>query len=239
MKILFILVSMIWSTAISAQQTTIINDANVKSRTLNAPFSAVSVSDGISLYLTAGTAESIAVSASDEKYEAKFKTQVENGVLKIFYDNNGINYSDNSRRRLKAYVSYKTLERILASGGASVNLPMAITLPELEMKFTSGSSFTGELKAAEISLEQNSGSEMNLRGSVDKLFIDVSSGAVFKGYELTASYCDAKATSGGLIHISVGKELSARANSGGAIHYKGDAVIKIIDINSGGAVKKS
>lgn len=238
MKILFILLSAVFSTAAFAQEKTMINDADAKPRSLNASFSAISVSDGIELYLTQGD-ESIAVSYGEEKYAERFKTIVEGSVLKIYYDNKGVNWSDNSRRKLKAYVSFKSLEKLTASGGADVRLPATINVNNLDMKFTSGAYFKGSIKANEITLDQNSGSDINLSGSAEKISVDVSSGASFKGYEFSVAYCDAKATSGGGVKISVEKELSAKANSGGGIHYKGSAVIKDIDISSGGIVKKA
>ena len=239
MKFLFILVSAIFSTAAFAQEKTVINDTNAKARILNASFSAVSVSDGIELYLTQGTEESLAVSYSDEKYAEHFKTIVENNVLNIYYDNKGINWNDNNRRKLKAYVSFKSLEKLTASAGANVKLQAVINVNNLDMKFTSGSYFKGNIKAKEITVDQNSGSDLNLSGSAEKLTAAVSSGASFKGFDFTVDYCEAKASSGGAVHISVQKELSAKANSGGGIHYKGSAVIRDIDISSGGIVKKA
>ena len=239
MKFLFILLSTVFSTALLAQENTVINDADAKTRTLNASFSAISVSDGIELYLTQGQNESLAVSYGDEKYADRFKTIVEDNVLKIYYDSKGVNWSDNNRRRLKAYVSFKTLEKLMASGGADVKLPAAINVNNLDMKFTSGAYFKGNIKAKAITVDQNSGSDLNISGSADKVTIDVSSGASFKGFEFAVDFCEAKATSGAGVRISVQKELSAKANSGGGIHYKGTAVIKDIDISSGGIVKKA
>ena len=238
MKFLFILLSAVFSTATFAQQTTVVNDPNAKSRTLNASFSAITVTDGIELYVSEGQEESLAVSYSDEKYAEHFKTVVENGVLKIYYDHNAVNWSDNNRRKLKAYVSFKILEKLSASGGADVKIPSSITVNDLQLKFTSGSDLKGSIKGKSITVEQNSGSEITLSGSAEKITVEVSSGAIFKGFDFAVDYCDAKASSGGGVRIAVQKELSARANSGGGIHYKGSAVIKDIDINSGGIVKK-
>jgi hypothetical protein len=164
---------------------------------------------------------------------------VEDGILKIYYDNNGINYSSNSRRKLKAYVSFKTLDKLSASGGASVKLPVAVTVNDLDIKFTSGAVFEGEIKAKNISVDQNSGSVVNMSGSAEKINVETSSGAIFKGYGFSTEYCTAKASSGAEVRVSVEKELSAKANSGGNIHYKGTAVIKDINISSGGVVKKA
>ena len=239
MKFLFILLTTVFSFGVSAQKSTSIDDPNAKARTLNGSFTAITVSDGIDLYLTAGTQESLAVSFADEKYEEKFKTEVVDGVLKIYFDNRGINYSDNNRRKLKAYVSFKTLEKLTASGGATVKLPNAITVNNLEMKFTSGSLFEGEvLKQKKLLLIKTVVQVVTMSGSSEKITIEASSGSIFKGYEFATDYCDAKTSSGGEIRISVGKELSAKAHSGGGIHYKGTAIIKDIDISSGGVVKK-
>ncbi|MBS1743784.1 MAG: DUF2807 domain-containing protein [Bacteroidetes bacterium] len=239
MKILFVLFSALFSLGASAQKNASIEDADAKTRTLDGSFSAIEISDGIALYLTAGTEESLAVSFADEKYESKFKTEVVKGVLKIYFDNKGINYNDNKRRQLKAYVSFKTLEKLTASGGANVHVPVAVSLGNFEMDFTSGALFEGEVKANSIKIDQSSGSVITLSGKTEKFTIEVGSGAIFKGYDFTTDFCDADAGSGGDIRITVGKELTAKAHSGGNIHYKGEAVIKNIDISSGGSVKKA
>jgi len=237
MKFLLILLSALFTLSVTAQQT--IDDPNAKPRTLNQSFTAISVSDGISLYLTAGTEESLAISCSDEKYEARFKTVVEGAVLKLYYDNDPIGYHDNSRRKLRAYVSFKTLEKLTASGGANVKLPLAINVGNFDMKFSSGAVFEGEINGKEFTVDQSSGAIVTMAGTAEKIKIETSSGAVFKGYDFKTDFCDAKASSGGEVRISVEKELSAKASSGGGVHYKGAAVIKDVSISSGGSVKKA
>lgn len=239
MKYLFILFATIFSTASFSQETKLVNDPHAHSRALNASFSAISVTDGIELYLSASSEESLAVSYSDEKYARYFKTEVENGTLKIYYDNNAINYSDNNRRKLKAYVSFKTLNKLTASGGAHVKIPVAITVNDLTARFSSGSVLEGTINGNSLSVEQNSGSQVTISGKASKIDVDVSSGAIFKGFDFAVDYCQAKASSGGSVRIAVQKELSAKANSGGGIRYKGNAVIRDIDISSGGIVKKA
>lgn len=239
MKFLLILLGTVLSFGANAQKTSTVADPNASPRILNGSFTAINVSDGIDLYLSEGTEESLAVSFSDEKYSERFKTEVENGVLKIYFDNKGVNWNSNKKRELKAYVSFKTLDKLSASGGASINLPVSVNVSNLQMKLTSGARFDGELHAGSLSIEQNSGAVVDMTGTAEKLSIDVSSGAVFKGYELKTVNCDAKATSGGVIRIYIDKELTAKANSGGSIHYKGNAVIKDVNVNSGGVVKKA
>jgi len=223
----------------SFAQDAVLSDANAEKRSLSGSFSAIKVSDGIDLYLSQGNEESIAVSASEQKYLDRFKTVVDNGVLKIYYDNSTLIWNGNEKRKLKAYVSFKTLERLQASSGASVDAKSTLKLEKLEMHMSSGSQFTGEVNIGNMNVDQSSGSEITITGNADKLKVDLSSGAVFKGYELNAEYCEAKASSGGEARINVNKELAAKASSGGGIKYKGNASITDLNVSSGGMVKKS
>ncbi len=239
MKILFMFICICSTYASLAQKNTEIADLNATKRSLTGSFTAITVSDGITLYLTDGKEESLAISFSDAKYESRFKTVIDNGTLKISFDNNGMNWNDNRRRKLKAYVSYKTLNRLYASGGADVILTAPVTVGDLDLKFTSGTKLTGQISAKTLTVDQNSGSIISITGDARKISVEATSGAIFKGYDFSVDYCTAKATSGAAIRVSINKELEAKANSGGAIHYKGAGVIKDVNVNSGGVVKKA
>jgi len=238
MKKLFVLLFIVSGFVSFAQNESVVNDPNAEKRTLDESFSSISVSDGVTLYLSKGNEESIAVSASDPKYMERYKTEVDNGVLKIYYDNKGINWTGGDKRKLKAYVSFKSLQKILASAGSMVSMKTVLKENEMELIFTSGSGFKGEVDINDLTAAVNSGAEIEMTGKAEKTKLEASSGAIFKGYELITDYCEAKASSGGGVRINVNKELSVKANSGGGIRYKGTGVIKDMNVNSGGVVKK-
>jgi ribosome-associated translation inhibitor RaiA len=239
MKKLFLSFFAIVSLHAFAQDNNIVNDANAEKRILHASFNAIKISDGIDLYLSQSGEESIAVSASEDRYKVNLKTEVENGILKIYYEKNGMVWNDNVKKKLKAYVSFKTLEKLDASSGSYVMAKSVMTVSKLKMKFTSGSQFNGEVNISQLDVEQESGAEISMSGKAVEVNVDVSSGAVFKGFDLASEFCSAKASSGGGVRINVTKELNAKASSGGGIRYKGDGVIKQVDVNSGGMVKKA
>ena len=220
-------------------QDVIVNDANAEKRALSASFNGIKVSDGIDLMLTQGSEESLAVSASEPKYLEKLKTEIVDGMLNIYYENAGMIWNSNQKRKLKAYVSFKTLEKLQASSGATIKGSTIIHISKLELKLSSGAIFTSEVNITQLTTMQDSGAEINITGKTNELTVEASSGAIFKGYELVSDYCKAKASSGGSVRINVEKELNAKANSGGGIHYKGNAVIKEVDISSGGSVKRA
>lgn len=219
-------------------QDTPARDPAATERTLSGRFSAIIVTDGIDVYLTQGQTESVAVTSSDGKYMSRFKTEVENGTLKIYYDNKGINFAFNEKRKLKAWVTFKNIDKLHASGGATVKTNGGIDADLLDLKFTSGSHFSGKINAKELTVDQNSGSGINVTGKANKITVEGSSGSIFKGYDFAVDYCDAKASSGAGVHITINKELNAKANSGGGIKYKGTALIKDVNISSGGIVKR-
>lgn len=221
-----------------AQETKVINDANATPRTLSGSFTAISVSSGIELYMTQGNEESVAVSASDQKHLDRLMTEVVNGTLKIYYDNKGMSWKSGNRK-LKAYVSFKTLVKLSASGGSEVKVNGSINGEKLDLDVDSGSQFTGAINAKQLSAEVSSGAEVNVSGKADKLTVDVSSGAEFDGYDFATDYCDAEASSGATVHVTINRELSAKASSGADIRYKGAALIRDIKISGGGAVKRS
>ncbi len=237
-KIILSLITLV-SLATFAQDNKVVTDANATVRKIAGSFTGITVTDGIDLFLSQGAEESVAISVSDEKFRDRFKTEVVDGVLKLYYDTKGIDLGIHINRKLKAYVSFKTLEKLHASGGATVKGSGSFTVTGLEMKFTSGSHFEGDINAKELTVEQNSGSGITISGKAEKIKVDGSSGADFKGYDLVTDYCDAKASSGAGVHITINKELTAKANSGGGIRYKGTALIKDVNVNSGGVVKRA
>ncbi len=237
MKKLFLLLFLFFSIAAIAQDTDPDKDENAQKRAFNGSFSTIIISDGIDLILTQGNEETITVSATDQKYLPQLKTEVENGILKIYLKSHSIKWVKSERTKLKAYISFKTLEKLVCSSGVVVIVKSKLDLADLEMNFTSGSVFTGELNAKQLSVEQSSGAVINISGKAEKIIIKLSSGANFKGFELAVNYCDAIASSGAGVKITVNKELNAKASSGAGIHYKGEALIRDLNVSSGGIVK--
>lgn len=235
-KLLCSLITVLALTAF-AQDTKVINDAHATTRSLSGSFTAISVSSGIDLYLSPGNEESLAVSASDQKYLDRIKTEVVNGTLKIYYDNKGVSWKSENRK-MKAYVSFKTLQKLNVSAGSDAVVNGSINAADFSLDVSSGADFKGAITAKTLTVDVSSGASINISGKTDNLKVDVSSGADFKGYDLVTDYCEASASSGAGVHVTINKELSAKASSGGDIHYKGAALIRDIKTSGGGSVKK-
>jgi len=238
MKKLFLAISALSLFSAAIAQSKVINDANAQVRPVK-DFHAIRVSDGIHLYLTQGNEEAVAASATTAEYRDRIKTEVSNGILRIYFEKTGWNFwKDMDRRKLRAYVSCKVLDELKGSSGAQVEVDGSIKSGDLAMHFTSGSNFRGDVRVTKLKVEQNSGAETNISGTAVNCTIEASSGSSFKGYELATDICDASTSSGADLRVTVNKELSASASSGGQIHYKGSGVIRDITTGSGGEVSK-
>src|SRR5678815_2732900 len=232
-KIVSLLVITGLITTASAQKT--INDANAQKRNVSG-FHAIEVSGGIDLYLSQGE-EGVAVSASKEEYRAKIKTEVKDGVLKIWYEWNSNFRMDWGNRKLKAYVSFKNLDRLEGSGGSDISVDGSIKVSKLAMEVSGGSDFDGKVETDELTIHASGGSDVDISGKAAKLTIDASGGSDFKGYDLAADICNVEASGGSDVHITVNKELSANASGGSDVYYKGTGMIRDLK-TSGSSIKK-
>jgi len=218
----------------SAQKT--VNDANAQKRNVSG-FHAIEVSGGIDLYLSQGE-EAVAVSASRTEDRDRIITEVKNGVLKIWYDHKtGIRIDWNVNRKLKAYVSVKTLDALEASGGSDVDIDGTLKTPKLNMEISGGSDFKGKLESDEVRITASGGSDVDISGKAARLTIDASGGSDFSGYEFATDICNVEASGGSDVHITVNKELSANASGGSDVYYKGNGLIRDLK-TSGSSIKK-
>ena len=219
-----------------AQKT--INDANAEKRTVGS-FHGIDVATGIQLTLTKGATEEVAVSASETEFRDKIVTEVVNGILKIHYETkSGAINKKNENKRLKAYVSYKSLDLLHVTTGAEANVDGVLEATTFELKANTGGLVKAEINIGTLTVDQNTGSKITLTGKVDKLEAEGDTGSKFMGENLTTNTCFVKMSTGAGIHISVDKELNVKADTGGYVKYKGNAGIREIKTNTGGTVSK-
>ena len=232
-KLLFSLLVTGLITTASAQKT--INDPNAEKRNVSG-FHAIEVGGGIDLYLSQGE-EAVAVSASKNEYRARIKTEVKGGVLKIWYEWNSNLRFDWSNHKLKAYVSFKDIDRLEGSGGSDISVDGSIKVAKLAMEVSGGSDFDGKVETSELNIQASGGSDVRISGKTDRLIIDASGGSDFKGYDLASDICNVEASGGSDIQVTVNKELSANASGGSDVYYKGTGLIRDLK-TSGSSIKK-
>jgi hypothetical protein len=231
-------ISLLFSLVLMAQKQ--VNDPMAQVRKVSG-FHAIKVSTGIKVYLSQG-AEAVAVSATKEEYRDKIITTVENGVLKIYYEQETLKFWKNGGgtrgKNPVAYVSIENIDGLDINSGASVSVEGGLKGSKLDLDVSSGAVFKGAVDFTTLEVDQSSGSVVTISGTAGSLNVDGSSGSVFHGYNLTVNNCDADVSSGAGIQLTMNKEMSAEASSGGYISYKGTGVIRNVKTSSGGSIKK-
>lgn len=232
-KILFSLLLVVITAFAMAQN---VYDANAAKRDVSS-FTGIHVSNAIDVYLSQGNENAVAVSASEPKFRDRIKTEVKNGMLRIWFDNEGMDWFKGNKK-LKAYVSFKTLNKIEAAGACDIIASGVIKSSDLEVSLSGASDFKGELQAGNVKVSISGASDMTAKGTVEKLMVDAKGASDFKGYDLVTQVCDAEASGASDIKITVNKELSASASGASDIRYKGSAVIMKTHNSGASSVKK-
>ena len=228
MKYLFILLSTVIS--IQSLGQTVINDRNAEVRNVIS-FSGIKVSGGIDVYLSQGADYALAVSASEDKYRDEIKTEINNGVLTISYSGGPLRYSTN--RNLRAYISFKTLESIEASGACDLNINGLFKTNSLKVKLSGACEIKGAIEISNLQLNMSGASTVKLSGTVENLKIDASGASDVKNYDLAVDNCMADLSGASDIKITVNKSISAKASGASSLYYKGNPERK--EINTSGA----
>jgi len=148
MKYLFVLLLSAFSLHSFAQ--TVINDKNAVIRNVSS-FSDINVSGGIEIYLSQGNDYALAVSASEDKYRDEIKTEVRNGVLNISFNGSHLNFSGD--RKLRAYISFKTLESIQASGASDAIINGTFKVNSAKIKLSGACEIKGAIDIENLQLD--------------------------------------------------------------------------------------
>lgn len=158
----------------------VVRDANAQVRNVSS-FSKIRVSSAISLYLSQGNTQGVAVSAEDADAISKIRTEVNNGVLKIYVENgvwNGWNWSN---KHLKAYVTFTTLEMLDVSGASNVELTDPINVGDFKLELSGASNMKGVIKGSDLKFNVDGASNAKIDVTGTSFEISQSGASNFKG----------------------------------------------------------
>lgn len=207
-----------------------VNDPNAEVRAAKG-FHGISVSHAFDVYLSQGNEEAVAVSAVSTKYRDMITVEVKDGILYVGMQK-GLKWNTGNKK-LRAYISFKELDKLNVSGACDVFLTNGIQSKELTITQSGASDLKGKVSVERLTVNLSGASDMTISGTATQLSVDASGASDFKGFELAAETCTAEASGASDIRVTVNKELSARASGASDVKYKGNGVIR--DLKSSGA----
>lgn len=218
-----------------AQKT--VNDPNVEARQVGS-FTGLSISNAFDVILTQGNTEALAVSASDKEDNQYIKTEVSNGVLKIWFDDKRKgNWGKN--RKLRAYVSVKTLNMLHLSGATDTQIEGELSSSSLKIQLSGASDLEGRIVVSgEMKVEISGASDIQITGSAREVDIEASGASEFSAYEFTAGSADIEASGACSVTLTVEKEITAELSGASSLNYKGNAAVKSVKATGASSVNK-
>jgi hypothetical protein len=233
-KLSFLLTGLLVGASLYAQQ---INDPNAERRAVK-DFHGISVSSSFDVYLTQGNEEAVAVSADETKHRDRIKVEVRDGILYVGYNNEGKLGWSSGNKKLKAYISFRQINKLMISGACDVFISGTLKAGDLDIHQSGASDLKGKLDVQKLTVDLSGASDMTVSGTTTQLSIEASGASGFKGYDLTTDICDARASGASDIKITVNKELSAHASGASDVRYKGNGVTRDIKSSGSSSVSK-
>jgi Putative auto-transporter adhesin, head GIN domain len=212
-----------------------INDPNAVVREAK-NFHGISVGHAFDVYLNQSNEEAVAVSATSDKDRAHIIVDVKDGILYIGLDK-GWKWNGGDKK-LKAYISFKKIDKLVISGACDVVVAGAIKADNLSIRQSGASDFNGKIEVDKLTVDLSGASDMVISGKASSLHVDASGASKFKGYELTTENCNVDASGASDIKVTVSKELSAEASGASDVRYKGEAVIRDLKSSGSSSVKR-
>ncbi len=258
-KSIFALILIMASVSAFSQDTkNLVYDTNAEVRKVGS-FKSVDISNAITLYLSQGTELAVAISVENGDKD-KVRTEVKNGVLKIYYESENHFWGMHFGRdiRVKAYVTIGDVEKIVSSGASQVRIVDKISATDLKVIVSGASSLKGEIKANNLKLDLTGASSFiatlncnslrvgisgassaNIKGTTDLLDVDATGASNLKAFDLAANTCNADASGASTIRVNVIKEFNkVQASGASSIHYRGEAAIKNFEVSGASSVKR-
>ena len=204
-------------------QDKMVVDPNASLRTLSGSFSRIKISNAFKVIITQSETESIAVSASEEKFKEGIKTEIVNGTLKIYYD--GGNNWTGKDRKLKAYVSFKNLSHLDVSGASDLAGIGKLTMEGLTINVSGASTVKADFFVDNLEVKLSGASKASFSGESGILNVECHGATDLNAYDLKSIKCNATASGASDIDIFVEKELNATASGASNIHYRGNPTV--------------
>lgn len=201
-------------------------------RTVSENFDTIEAKTGITVVIEQSNNVSIKAK-TDENLQEHLKTEVSNGVLSIYFDEN-----INTTKERTVYVSAPTLRKISSSSGAYVESVSTIKSENLDLKSSSGSEINLSVNSKNLSCDSSSGSKITANGKSENLRSESSSGSSIVLNELEVANAVCKSSSGSSTKVSPIESLDADASSGSSIKYYSTPKQIKIDESSGASVSK-
>ncbi len=199
-----------------------------------ATFSGVEVSGGLEIFVKQDSVASVKIE-TDKNLQEYIITEVNDGVLEIYQENN----TDlEATKGIRIYVSNPSFKSFEASGATEIHGENKIQHNEGIKLYVSGASkIELDVKAPKISGELSGASSLKLSGETKDLNIDANGASHAKCFDLMTENAETELSGASSANISASIKITGEASGASNLTYKGNATVTV-NTSGAGSVKK-
>jgi len=232
---LLLITSALMSIIINADAQSVRGDGNVVQESRNvSSFDRIESNGVINVYLTHGNAEFIVIEA-DKNIIPYVETIVSNSSLKLSTQKD---VEIKKPTKLNVYVTFKNIDKLELNGVGNVESQNRLNLNDLTIINSGVGNLKLNLDCERLKLDMNAVGNSTLTGRVNNAAIDHNGVGSLKAFDLTTNVMNIQSNGIGNSEVSSNNEIYINLNGMGNVSYKGNAVVKELNKNGFGNVKK-
>ncbi|MBC6609965.1 DUF2807 domain-containing protein [Hymenobacter sp. BT507] len=186
-------------------------------------FTQLEASGATTIYLTQGPQTSVVVEAPEEA-QAYIKTEVRNGVLRIYRESEGMtaalrNLLNGEKNGVKVYITCSSLTALKLSGATDVKGKTPFTADNFAIQASGASDVTLQLNAKSLNVQASGASDVYLTGQVERQQVQISGSSDYHAAKLVSQQASVQASGSSDAYVSAVK-LSSRASGSSDIHNR-------------------
>ncbi|MEO0788951.1 MAG: head GIN domain-containing protein [Bacteroidota bacterium] len=171
--------------------------------------------------------------SSDDVDPAKVKVVQRGDMLKISLLRSVIHDEEID---LVLYYVPNRLTSIQVGGGAQIHSSEKLQTDDLRIRAGSGSQVFLEVDLERLDATASEGGHLSLRGTAEAIDCNANTGGIIEGHRLIGQAVICRAGTGGEVSIYAEQSIDAKASTGGAIRYGGEAEETFIRTILGGEI---
>lgn len=233
MKKLFILLGVLFSLIVHAQDKLIINDPMAVIRDMGR-FDKIEIHGPFKVYYSVSDRYTVAISANSESARDRIQVKNNGGVLAFDLESNYRNWITGDNK-FKLYISAPTIDEISASGAVNFLVTDLLKSDDLKIKFTGASDFLGKLDCQHLNMQFTGASDVELTGRSSEVEAVLTGASKLKAATFKIENANIKVSGASNSTIFVSNKLHAVATRASTIQYYGNPTQ--VELSSSGASK--
>ncbi len=185
-------------------------------------YDALEISNDFNAFIRFSDAEEkIEVEANDNLHQHIIVKMI-NGKLSVKLKNS-INVR--GQEVLNLYITTNNIIDFEASGDSKITLQDELITPNINIKVSGDSNFTGSITSSRLKITARGDSNVDIFGSTDDLNAILQGDSNLDDYDLFVKDLKLKLSGDSTAHLSVSESIDVDASGDSDLYYKGDAVI--------------